>query len=240
MSATTEATITEVKPWGDYVTFLPEGKGLKIDDAMPYEACAAAIKNISSMVFDGLWALGDLLNFAEDHYGEEHSQLLDAVKYSAKTQANAMWVCRAFAPSRRHKALTFNHHSVVASIEDKEAREEILKEAEEKNLSVKEITEIKKAKFPSKRKKASKSSQDASGSTKASQAAKDQARTEITLLEAISAQKTLIAFLEFQKGVGKKAPALGVSFGENMASIGKVGRSIGFFGGNRSGKKKKA
>jgi hypothetical protein len=238
--------LTKIKPYAEYISILPSGKGLSIEENMPFEAWNEAIKVYGSIVADGLWFLGDLFQFGERVYGEEYAQAIESLKYSEKTKANAMWVCSVFPPSRRHKQLTFNHHAVVASVaaKDKGAADDILREAEEKELTVRQVTEIKKERYPKtpkekKSSKGSKKSEDAPETTEIEEAAQANEAPQISSEQALEAQKTLIGYLDICGKAGTRAvSAFGSEFQENMVTLRRLGRKVGFWGGNSSEKKK--
>lgn len=142
--------LTIIQPYTDFVQILPGGKGLSIDDKMPFECYEQAIAAFTGAVVDGLWLLGDLFAFGPRVYGEAYAQAIDDTKYSEKTVSISSWVCSTFPPSRRHKSLTFNHHKIVAGLEPDD-REKLLFEAEKDNMSTRELGRIKKERFPSTR-----------------------------------------------------------------------------------------
>lgn len=108
-------------------------------------------------------------------------------------------------------------------------------------MSVREITELKKEKSPSKRKpkakKAPQSSQNGAGEAETPEEDKDSETRTIVLEEAQAALKELTAFLT-QEGKGISSSSFRALETE-MADLGRLGRRIGFFGGSRSGKKEK-
>jgi len=62
------------------------------------------------------FAIGDVLNFGEDVFGDEFSQALDITKMSPQRLATYKWVASAFPRGERWPELTWTHHKHVASI----------------------------------------------------------------------------------------------------------------------------
>lgn len=189
-----------IKHFSTYVSLLPGNKGLTIDDAMPYEACEEAIEAYGSIVADGLWALGDLFRFAEANYGERWSQMIDSVKYKLKTIQDSTHVCGTFSPSRRHTALTFNHHKVVTSLADKDfaAAEALLVEAEEKNMTTRQLADLLKEKHPKPPKKSKKPALDADAPQSPEDGSGSTNTALVTYEEFLTHLDLAIAFCELQ------------------------------------------
>lgn len=166
-----------------YIRNVIGGKGLEIDDKMPIEAFQEAVCVYGSIAADGLWALGDLFVFGERVYGEEYAQAIEAIKYSEKTVKDASWVASEFPPSRRHNALTFNHHKIVAGLQLND-REALLDQAEKEELSTRELTDLKKKKFPKVAKEGSKPKKD-----------KPRSDERLTDAEALNRADDALAFL---------------------------------------------
>lgn len=211
-----------VRPYTDFIQMLPGNKGLSIDENCPFDAYEEAVRVHSAIIADGLWALGDLFIFGERKWGEKYSQVLDGTKYTEKTLKNATWVCSQFPPSRRHKALTFNHHMAVAALEPAD-REAILTEAETKDLTVKEVTEIKKAKFPKKAKTKKEGVAEVPEESKGER---------IGMEEAMDHSNKLISWLEQQDSKIKFLPEAFDRWEIQFRSIKKNARRMGWLGGN--------
>jgi hypothetical protein len=225
--------LTAVRPYTDFVQLLPGNKGLSIDEKCTFDAFEEAVRTYGSMAADGLWALGDLFIFGERKFGEQYAQALEPLKYSEKTIGNAMWVCSEFPPSRRHKALTFNHHMAVAALEP-DSREAILSEAEKKDLTVKEVTLLKKERHPSARKTKPKKVQDTPQSSAEPPTSDEKPKAErITLPEALTHLDMAISFFEQQDPKVKFLPEFTEQLTVRLNAFRRQARRYGFYGGNK-------
>lgn len=77
-----------------------------------------------SVLHEGLpWAMGDFLNYIEDRFGEQASQIIDAEHFEESTLKVYRWVA-AKVPSENRCGLpmTFGHHQVVAALSPKQQR----------------------------------------------------------------------------------------------------------------------
>lgn len=84
--------------------------------------------------------IGDLLAYGERQYGETYTQALDATEYAYGTLANAMYVAKHVAPSRRRENLTFSHHQEVAALPPAE-QDHWLARAEAEGFTVRQLRE---------------------------------------------------------------------------------------------------
>lgn len=227
--------LTKIGEWTDYVTFVPGNKGLAIDEKMPMEAWTSAVEAIGAVAADSLWALGDLFTFGERVYGEEYAQVFDEMKYSEKTVKDSTWVCGVFPASRRHKALTFNHHKIVAGLEPKD-REILLAQAEKAQMSTRELTELKKQAFPSTKKpgKAKKKAETASeGGDDAETLPEATPAPKMTLPDGLAALNLAVSFFEQQDPKVKFTPEFTKQLGDALNALRRQARRYGYFGGNR-------
>lgn len=74
------------------------------------------------------WLVGDLLNTAEDEFGDDYAQLDEFFPHSPQTLANYKSVAKHVPPSRRKKGLSYSVHAEVAYLEPRE-RDAMLNEA---------------------------------------------------------------------------------------------------------------
>ena len=95
--------------------------------------------------------IGDALEFGERKFGEAYAQAVDGTIYDPKTLANYARVCKSIPPENRHTKLTFGHHEAVAAL-PLEVQAEVMDEAEEKKLTVRETRKLAKEKNPKPRK----------------------------------------------------------------------------------------
>lgn len=221
------STLTKIKHFSDYIEMLPGGRGLAIDDKMPQEAFEDAFVAYSGAVVDGLWLLGDLLTWGERVLGESYAQVLDKVRYAPKTIKDASWVSTIFPPSRRHKLLTFNHHKIVAGLEPKD-REELLHEAETEELSTRELSDLKKKRFPStKAPRKKKASAESQGTPAIAQKA-----TKVTLEECLGYLDLTIAYFEALEPKVKFLVDTKQKLDNRLRVLRKLGRKHDLCGGN--------
>lgn len=228
--------ITKIKDWREYVTFAANHKGIIIDDSMPIEAYCEAAADIGGMVADGLWALGDLFTWGERVLGESYAQPIDMLKYSEKTVKDATWVSGIFPPSRRHAALTFNHHKIVAGLEPKD-REELLHQSEINEWSTRELTEEKKKKFPStkkpgKAKKKADAPAEGEASEESAKTLPEEKAVKVTQEEAIEHLDLSIAFFEALDPKTTFLPETHAKFAARFKALRRHARRHGMLGTN--------
>jgi len=94
------------------------------------------------------WALGDLYLYAEDRFGEQAAQLVDASRLRPKTLQNFVYVCRRLPRPKRIDGLPFSHHAAAAACfgdpahpDWEEAGAALLEDALAKGLTEDEVTE---------------------------------------------------------------------------------------------------
>lgn len=88
------------------------------------------------------WAIGDWIAFGRDNFGPEQIELAlgeiaDDVEQVRALRRNEK-VARAFPPSQRHSALTFDHHAHLADLPTQEALP-LLKKAGDEKMTAKEM-----------------------------------------------------------------------------------------------------
>lgn len=66
------------------------------------------------------WWLGDWLVYGQSRYPDRYRRAVEGTALHYKTLRNYAWVARKFAPSRRHDALSFQHHAEVAGLPEEE------------------------------------------------------------------------------------------------------------------------
>ncbi len=97
------------------------------------------------------WIIGDWLSFGESRYGEKYAQAVELTGYSRDTLRNFQWIAEQYAPEDRWiEQLSIYHHQVVAKLPPGK-RAEILAEAAESELTIKQTRELaREAKGPEK------------------------------------------------------------------------------------------
>ncbi len=95
------------------------------------------------------WSLGDLYIYAEDRFGEQAAQLVNAAHIKPKTLQNIVYVCRRFPKPNRVRGLRFSHHAAAASLfgvsehpEWEEAGWILLQDAAHQGLSEDDVSEL--------------------------------------------------------------------------------------------------
>ena len=111
---------------------------LEISDNTPFDEwmkLGEALKKANKTL---QWWIGDWLNFGERKYGSMYGQAIDSTGYDYGTLANFKYVADKVEFSLRSENLSFNHHLLVAKLDEKQQKF-WLKEAEKKDLSIKEL-----------------------------------------------------------------------------------------------------
>ena len=77
-----------------------------------------------SVLHEGLaWAIGDFLNYIEDRFGEQASQIVDVERFEESTIKVYRWVASKVPfENRRGLPMTFGHHQAVAALQPKQQR----------------------------------------------------------------------------------------------------------------------
>ena len=81
------------------------------------------------------WWLGDWLVYGQSRYPDRYKRAIEGTSLHYKTLRNYAWVARKFDVSRRHGALSFQHHAEVAGLPAGE-QDVWLARAEERGWSV--------------------------------------------------------------------------------------------------------
>lgn len=120
--------------------FVVTPKGLKIAEDVSQEDWE--IFGDVILRFNGTiqWLLGDWLAYGENHqYGKTYEEVADLTGYKVETLYNFVWVAKRIDISSRNENLSFKHHFLVASFEDKETQEAWLQTAAESNWSTRTL-----------------------------------------------------------------------------------------------------
>lgn len=118
--------------------------GLLFSGRYTFDQWRALGSHLRGMRDNTFWWLGDWWIHGERAYGEMASQeAQDEVEvqtgYTYNTVRTAAYVCERFPFADRLSGISFKHHQVVAPIESKEKRAELLAEAREKKWTVREL-----------------------------------------------------------------------------------------------------
>jgi hypothetical protein len=90
--------------------------GLHIPAALSFDEWKLAGRRLSGIVDSSCWWLGDWLVYGKDRYSDRYQRGIAAVGLQYQTLRNYAWVSRRFPLDRRRTALTFQHHSELASL----------------------------------------------------------------------------------------------------------------------------
>jgi hypothetical protein len=66
------------------------------------------------------WWLGDWLVYGQSRYPDRYRRAVEGTSLHYKTLRNYAWVARKFTPTRRHDALSFQHHAEVAGLPEED------------------------------------------------------------------------------------------------------------------------
>lgn len=114
------------------------GRGIeRFSPDITYEECEATARFYGNLRDFSKWVIGDLLNFAENKFGEKYAQMMESTKLEYNTLKNYCWVSKAYEWVDRRE-ISFTHHQEVAGIE-REYRDELLQTAIDEGLTVKEL-----------------------------------------------------------------------------------------------------
>ena len=111
---------------------------LILPNDMQIESAETLMKWFVYVEHGSRWWVGDLAIFAEAHYSEEFSQIIDDTGYAPHTIQNAKWVCSRFSPSRRRENLPFGVYEELASLMPRE-QDTWLDICETEGLTIREL-----------------------------------------------------------------------------------------------------
>lgn|SRR5678809_761614 len=101
-------------------TFLWTDTGLEVKGKPTLEQCAEFGKELPKIEKSASFVAGDFINYVEDTFGEEASQIIDAAGgWSEGTVRNYSWVCKCVPREVRRPELSFKHHRLVAKLDRK-------------------------------------------------------------------------------------------------------------------------
>ena len=112
--------------------------GLVITNGATFEECQGVDEKLNKIEGSVQWWRGDLLNFAEQKYGQMYSQFLDEDNRNYQTLRIQKYVASRLEMFRRRNILSWSHHAEVAGLEPPE-QDELLDKAEDKGWSFREM-----------------------------------------------------------------------------------------------------
>lgn len=93
--------------------------GIKVPKSTTWDEWAQAVKVSGRRSTGDDWALGDLIVFGEDRWGEEAAAALDASDVNPQTASNAASLSRAYAYDERYTLeLSKTHHRIAVGLVD--------------------------------------------------------------------------------------------------------------------------
>ena len=92
--------------------------GAVIDEGVSLDAWGEALQQCQSLANASIWALGDLLVYAQNHaeWGETYTQFLELTGKSYSTLTKASYLSRQYASTDRVEGLSWSHHMEAAAI----------------------------------------------------------------------------------------------------------------------------
>ena len=111
------------------VTLTPVGA--TIAEALTLDEYVAAMRRANTIATAGLWAVGDLLVYGEDHpsWGEMASQAIDLSGRSAWTLKWATTLSRAYPHDTRVPGVSWSHHRDAMHLDAPQDRRDLLEQA---------------------------------------------------------------------------------------------------------------
>lgn len=88
-----------------------------VDPLLPFETFASAVAFAGAANDAAKWALGDLLIFGQNRYGEEYAQVLASARVSDRQAERYRYVAQQVRHPRRRENLSFSHHEEVAALD---------------------------------------------------------------------------------------------------------------------------
>lgn len=113
-------------------------RGIVLADNLSYDDWLAVGQVLQYLGKHIQFAIGDWINYGERKWGEKYTQAIEATGWERHTLINYAAVARRIPTSLRKDNLSFSHHSAVAYL-DIDDRDALLDEAQECELSVREI-----------------------------------------------------------------------------------------------------
>jgi hypothetical protein len=113
--------------------------GAEIREGLSYAKWRGVLEQAAAVDRAGAWCLGDCINYGEHRYGEKYAQAVSETNLSPERLRVVAWVCSRFPKAERRVGLSFESHREVASISEREERNEWLERAERGGWSSKEL-----------------------------------------------------------------------------------------------------
>ena len=105
-----------------------------------WEQAEDAARHLDVMGRNVAWWTGDFLNYIEDIFPDQWTQLIPDTGWDNKTLMNWKWVCAQVRKNGRYENLSFSHHSEIAKF-DPEIQDMWLERAMEGAWTLKRLRE---------------------------------------------------------------------------------------------------
>lgn len=113
--------------------------GLRITPDVTFEQWAAIGRSLDALGRSLQFAVGDWINFGENHYGEMYSQAVEFTTYDYHSLINLAAVARRVPMSLRKDELSYSHHAAVAYLNNSETQVQLLDEADQNDWTVRQL-----------------------------------------------------------------------------------------------------
>lgn len=112
--------------------------GLSLPHEMAVETWQSIGEQIIKIGDSTAWWIADWINYGQQKFPDRYRKAAAKTNLSYQTLRNYAWVARRFPISRRRAELSFQHHALVAGLEEQE-QDRWLERALERGLSATEL-----------------------------------------------------------------------------------------------------
>ncbi|MGJ3241249.1 MAG: hypothetical protein ACFE0Q_21255 [Anaerolineae bacterium] len=114
-------------------------KGLQIQGRITQDEWWAFFDGVQKIENAIQFIIGDLANYGEEAFQISYETIAEHTGYKVETVENYAYVARNVSRELRNEALSFNHHYLVASLENDDEKARWLGKAETHELSVRNL-----------------------------------------------------------------------------------------------------
>lgn len=100
--------------------------GLRVMDVPDFDQCAIFAMRLARLANAYQFAVGDLILYLEQRFGEKASQIVDRETFPGAAESSIKvyrWVASQIAAEDRRPSLTFKHHQLVAALNPADQRD---------------------------------------------------------------------------------------------------------------------
>ena len=115
--------------------------GAVLDENVTFDDYCDALKKCQTLGNASLWAIGDMLLFGSQTYGEQYSQALELTRRSYSTLTQAKRLAKAYPPDERFSELSWTHHREALGIKDPDDRQRLLARAATEGWSREQVSD---------------------------------------------------------------------------------------------------